>query len=176
VRLEGAGRQLVVFATLASVALVAVYLALGGSSYEPTPSADPCVTREWRSPGGIEETAQQFALSALDGAACELGVTREELAVALATEDARNEFAAERGIDDETLERAVRAGVIRGIDDAVEAEALSPLVATGLREVAERLPVDETIALIVDGRALFEDAEGLIGGLIDQRGGLLPDL
>ena len=161
-------------ALVASAALIAVYLAAGGSSYEPSASADPCAPREWRSPQGIEESAQQFALSALDGAACELGVTREELAVALPTEEGRNEFADEHGIDDETLEEAVRAGALRGIDDAVAAGALNPLLASGLREAAERLPVDETIALIVDGRELFKDAEGVVGGLIDQVGDLLP--
>jgi len=169
------GRFLVAAAVTAAAALVALYLALGGSDYEPTASADPCASREWRAPQGIEESAQQFALSALDGAACELGVTREELAVALVTEEARAEFAAERGIDEAELEAAVRAGVVRGIDDAVAAGALNPLVASGLREVAERLPVDETIALIIDGSELFGDAQGLLGGLLDEVGGLLPD-
>lgn len=168
------GRSLVGAAVVASVALVGIYLAAGGSSYEPTASADPCEEREWRSPEGIEESAQQFALSALDGAACELGVTREELAVALTTEEAREEFADEQGIDDATLEEAVRAGVVRGIDDAEEAGAVSPLIASGLRELAERLPVDETIALITDGSELFDDASGLLGGLLDQAEGLLP--
>ena len=170
------GRWLVGGATVAAVALVALYLAAGGSSYEPTPTADPCAPREWRAPEGIEESAQQFALSALDGAACELGVTREELAVALATEEDREEFAAEQGIDDATLEAAVRAGAVRGIDDAVEAGALNPVIASGLREVAERLPVDETIALIIDGSELFGDAEDVVGGVIDDLEGLLPDL
>jgi len=91
-------RSLVLAALAASVALVAVYLAAGGSDYEPTPVAGPCEPREWRSPEGVEESAEQFALSALDGAACELGVSRETLAVALATPDAREEFAAEYGI------------------------------------------------------------------------------
>ena len=94
--------------------------------------------------------------------------------MALPTEESRQEFAAEHGIDDATLEEAVRAGAVRGIDDAVEAGALSPLVASGLRELAERLPVDETIALITDGSELFDDASGLLGGLLDQAEGLLP--
>jgi hypothetical protein len=173
---SAAGRWLIGGSALAAVALVGLYLAAGGSSYEPTASADPCAPREWREPEGIEESAQQFALSALDGAACELGVTREELAVALPTEETREEFAAERGIDDATLEAAVRAGVLRGIDDAVDAGALNPLLASGMREIAERLPVDETIALIIDGRELFENAEDVVGGVLDDLEGLIPDL
>jgi hypothetical protein len=149
------GRLLVTAAVAASAALAGAYLAAGGGSYEPTPVADPCAPREWRSPEGIEEAGQQFLLSALDGAACDLGVSREALAAALATEESRREFAAERGIDEARLEQAVRAGVVRAIDDAEAADALSPLVADGLRAVAERLPVDEAVALIDDAQELL---------------------
>lgn len=162
------GRSLVGVAIAAATALVALYLALGGGSYEPTPVADPCAHRPWRNPHGVEESAQQFALSALDGAACKLGVSRETLALALATPESRKEFAATYGIGDAELEAAVRAGVVRGIDDAEAAGALSPLVATGLRAIAARLPVDEAAALIQDGRKLFDGA----GGLLDQLGNL----
>jgi hypothetical protein len=168
------GALLVVAAALASTALVAAYLAAGGSEYEPTPTADPCAAREWRSPEGIEESAQQFALSALDGAACQLGVSREELAVALASEEARADFLADQGLSDAELESAVRAGLVRGIDDAEAAGALSPLVADGARAVAERVPVDEAIALIEDAEALFGDASDLLGGLLDQAESLVP--
>ena len=59
---------------IAAVAAVVVpYVALGGGSYEPTPVADPCVKREWRDPGDLQAVLEQVALSALDGAACELG-------------------------------------------------------------------------------------------------------
>ena len=162
------GRALVGAAVAAATALVALYLVLGGGSYEPTQVADPCAPREWRDPQGVEESAQQFALSALDGAACELGVSRETLAVALATPESRAEFAAKYGIEDAELEAAVRAGVKRGIDDAEAAGALNPLVATGLRAIAARLPVDEAVALIEDGSKLFGGA----GGLLDQLGNL----
>ena len=164
------GRSLVLTALAASVALVVTYLAAGGGDYEPTAVADPCAPREWRDPEGVEEAAQQFALSALDGAACELQVSREKLAVALATPESRAEFAADHGIDDGELEAAVRAGVMRAIDDAERADALAPLVADGLRVVAARLPVDEGIALIEDASGLFDGA----GGVIDEIGGLLP--
>jgi hypothetical protein len=168
------GRFLIAVALLASVALVGTYLALGGSDYEPSPVQDPCEPREWRAPDGIEESAEQFALSALDGAACELQVSRETLAVALATEESREEFIAEYGIDDATLEAAVRSGLVRAVDDAEDADALSPIVAAPLREVAERIPVEEGIALIEDARSVFEGAQGLLGqggDLLDQ---LLP--
>ena len=156
-------KGLVLGALAASAALVIAYLVAGGGGYEPTAVADPCAPREWRDPEGVEEAAQQFALSALDGAACELQVSRETLAVALATPESRAEFAAEHGIDDGELEAAVRAGVVRAIDDAERADALAPLVADGL-------PVDAGIALIEDASELFDGA----GGVIDEIGGLLP--
>jgi hypothetical protein len=163
------GRGLILAALAASAALVIAYVAAGGASYEPGPVADPCAPREWRDPEGVEESAEQFALSALDGAACELQVSRETLAVALATPESRAEFAAEYGIEDAELEAAVRAGVTRAIDDAEAAGALDPLVADGLRLVAAQLPVEEGIALIEDASELFDGA----GGVLDDLGGLL---
>jgi hypothetical protein len=171
------GRTLVLTALGASAALVVAYLAAGGGDYEPAAVGDPCAPREWRDPEGVEESAEQFALSALDGAACELGVSRETLAVALATPESRERFAAEHGIEDAELEAAVRAGVMRAIDDAERAGALNPLAAGGLRAIAARLPVDEGIALIEDASELFDGAGGGLddlGGVLDRAGGLLP--
>ena len=170
-------KYLVIGSAAVSILLVVVYLAAGGRSYEPTPVANPCAPRQWTSPGDLEETAQQFLLSALDGAACDLGVSRETLAAALPSEEARAEFAAEQGIDDARLEEAVRAGVLRAIDDAEAAGTISPLVADGLRALASRLPVDEAVALIDDVGAVAGDAGGVLddlGALLDQAGGLLP--
>jgi hypothetical protein len=166
------GPLLIAAAVVASVLLVGIYLAAGGSNYEPTPVADPCAPREWTAPHSLEEDAQQFLLSALDGAACELGVSREELAAALPTEESRQEFAAEQGIDDAEFEDAVRAGVTRAIDDAQDAGQLNPIVAEGLRAVASNLPVDEAIDLINGASDVFDDASGLL----DQLGGLIPDI
>ena len=156
---------------LLAVLLVGSYLAAGGASYEPASVRDPCEPREWRSPGGIQEIAEQFSLSALDGAACELQVSRETLARALATEESRERFAVRYGIDDARLEEAVRSGLERAVDDAERAGALNPLVAAALREVVRRIPVDEAIELIRDSRGLLEDAGGLAGAagaLLDQ--------
>jgi hypothetical protein len=171
------GRALVLAALAASATLVVAYLAAGGGDYEPTTVADPCAPRAWREPAGLEETAEQFALSALDGAACELHVSRETLAVALGTAESRAAFAAEYGIEDAELEAAVRAGLVRAIGDAERAGELDPLAAEGLRTVAARLPVDEGIALIEDATELFDGAGGIVddlGGLLDGAGGLVP--
>ena len=93
----------------------------------------PASTRPWRNPEGLEQIAEQFSLSALDGAACQLGVSRETLARALATPEARERFTERYGIADAELARAIRAGLLRAVDDAEEAGALSPLLAGPLR-------------------------------------------
>ena len=105
-------------------AVVVPYLALGGASFEPTPVADPCASREWRDPGDVQEALEQIALSALDGAACELGVTREELVLAVRNEEALDEFADEQGISRENAEQAVRDGMLRAVEDAEKAGAI----------------------------------------------------
>lgn len=164
------GRWLIAVALVASAALVVVYLAAGGASYAPTAVQDPCAPREWRSPEGPDEAAEQFTLSALDGAACELQVTRERLALALATEEAREAFVAEHGIGDAELEAAIQAGLVRAIDDAEAAGALGPILATPLRAVAERIPLDEALALIDDAAELFAGG----GELLDRLRDFLP--
>ena len=132
----------------AALALVVTYLALGGASYAPAKVADPCATRDWRNPHGLEEVGEQIVLSGLDGAACKLGVSREEMVLALANSDSRERFAREHGISDQRLEQLVRDGLLRAIDDAVEADALNPTIANILRGVVRSVPVDELVDLL----------------------------
>jgi hypothetical protein len=142
---------------LAAVAAVIVpYLALGGASYEPTAVADPCRTREWRNPGGVQAALEQVVLSALDGAACKLGVSREELVLALQDQEALDDFATKQGISSEDAERAVHDGLLRAVDDAEEAGALSGFVAGLVRGAVERIPP----RLVLD---LLEQLRGLAG-------------
>lgn len=165
------GRLLVGGSVAAALVLVGVYLLAGGASYEPQKAQDPCQPREWRDPGSLQQLAEQFSLSALDGAACQLGVSRETLARALATPEARQQFGRRYGIDDEKLARAVRAGLIRAVDDAEAAGALAPLLAGPLRSTLEEIPLDQAIALINDASTLLENVEGFFGpaqGVIER--------
>jgi AcrR family transcriptional regulator len=132
----------------AALMLVVAYLALGGASYAPAQVADPCATRDWREPQGLVEVGEQIVLSGLDGTACELGVSREEMVLALANSDSREQFAREHGISDERLEELVRGGLMRAIDDAVEADALNPTIADILRGLVRTIPVDELVDLL----------------------------
>lgn len=159
------GRALVGASIAASTVLVVVFLALGGSSYAPAQVRDPCRPRPWPQTSGLEATAEQFTLSALDGTACELHVSRETLILALATSAGRERFAA-----DPRLQTAVRAGLERAIGDAERAGAINPIVAGGLRELARNAPVNQIVALIRDASPIFSN----LGGLLQDLQGLLP--
>ena len=154
----------VVAAAAAAIAVIGLYLALGGASYQPLAVADPCEARALERPEGVEQTLQTIALSALDGAACELGVTREELALAIADEDELARFAAERGIGEDEVEGAVEQGLLRAIDDAERSGLISGLVASLLREAVEAVP----IGLVIDAleTASDDDPIGLLTDLL----------
>jgi AcrR family transcriptional regulator len=138
----------IAWSVAAALALVAAYLALGGASYAPAKVADPCATRDWREPQGLAEVGEQIVLSGLDGVACELDVSREEVVLALANRDSRERFARKHGISDERLEQLVRDGLMRAIDDAVQADALNPTIADILRGLVRTIPVDELVDLL----------------------------
>lgn len=163
---------LVAFA--ASLGLIGTYLAFGGAAYEPTTVADPCLTRD-ATVLEARGTFEAVALSALDGAACELQVSREELTIALADEQATAEFAAARGIDDAAIEEAVRAGLVRAVDDQAATGEIDGLEETLLREVAERAPVGAAIEAL---RALPGDdsVQDLLGRLSELGAIELPNI
>lgn len=160
---ETRGKVLVAAAIVSAVALVGIYLAAGGSSYAPAQTQDPCKHRPWRNPEGLDQIAEQFSLSALDGAACQLGVSRETLAQALATPEAREHFSERYGIDDAELAKAIRAGLLRAINDAEQAGALNPLLAAPLRDTVRSIPLDQAIELIQNARSLLDSAQSFLG-------------
>ena len=159
-------RVLLVGAVTASLALVLTSLALGGASYEPKSVQDPCAPRPWRSPEGLDQIAQQLTLSALDGAACELHVSRETLVLALGTAEGRSQFA-----NDPRLAAALRAGLIRAVDDAERAGAIPGIVADGLRAAVENLPADQLAGAVINAASLLNQVGGVLGPLSELLGG-----
>ncbi len=145
-------RWVIAAAAALGLAVPGVYVALGGGSYDAPRVADPCQTREWRNPGGIERVAEQIVLSTLDGVACEVGSSREELVLALASDASRAAFARDHGLDDDGLERVARRGLGRAIDDAEGAGALAGWQAALLRQAARRVPLESLL-----------DAVGVLG-------------
>lgn len=168
------GQILVCVAIISGLVLAGVYLAAGGSSYAPEKTQDPCKHRAWSDPQNLGQIANQFSISALDGAACQLGVSRETLVQALATKEARARFSKRYGIDDEKLAKAIRAGLLRAVTDAEDAGALSPLIGGPIRGTIEEIPLDQAIELINDGSSLFNSLQTFLGPAGDLLEEFLP--
>ncbi len=156
-----------------SIGLVGAYLLAGGASYQPLPVADPC---QPRSPEVLAERGvfEGIVLSGLDGAACDLGVSREELATALGDDAALQEFSQTHQIDQADIESAVRAGLIRAVNDAEEQGRLSTPIASLARAAAENAPIATVISLFqaLPGDPSIADVISALG----QAGLTLQDL
>jgi hypothetical protein len=146
---------LIAAAVAVSAALVLAYAALGGGRYTPTAAADPCAARALRAQGGLQGALEQIALSTADGAACELGVSREELVLALGSTADLDRFAEKHDVTRDEAETAIRAGLVRAVDDAEREGSIGGGTADVLRGVAKRLPMGLVLAVL-------EGASGLL--------------
>jgi len=160
------GIGVLVGAIVASLVLVGAYVAAGGP-VAPDKAADPCDARPWTDPQNLEEAAQQFALSAADGAACELGVSREELTRSIADDQTRQDFMDEHGFTESDLEDALRAGLNRAVDDAEDAGVLGGLASTAIRAAIKVMPMSTMIGLLENSDDIFNGDLGSLGGLGD---------
>lgn len=123
--------------SVGAVALIGLELANGAMDAGTLAVRDPCEPRAPFPGQGIDATLQRIVLDGLDGAACELGTTREELVLSLAP----SAGAEPTPWDDATIERALRAGLLEAIDDAEQRGSLNGIFAVALRQVVERAPV-----------------------------------
>ena len=121
-------------------AVIVPYVALGGGSFEPTPLADPCAPRAYPEAEGLGETIERIALTAVDRVACRLGVSREELVLALRSEDAFDRFTRENGIERTAAERAIHDGLVQAVDEAEQDGTLPGFIAPLVRKAAESVP------------------------------------
>ena len=152
---------------VASAGVVGAYLSLGGAGYQPLEVADPCAPRPVEAlrarEGGLLE---RIGLSALDGAACRLRVTREELALAVASEDARREFVGRHRITDAGFEDAVRDGARRAIGDERRLGSISALEASLLERAVAAVPVGTLLDALQSnaGRSVVDLLSDLLRG------------
>ena len=143
-------------AVAVSAALVLAYAALGGGRYTPTPAADPCAARAWRSPHGLQQAIEQIALSTADGAACDLGVTaRSSCSHSEANQTSTIRRRAQR-LPRTRPRTAIRDGLVRAIDDAERADAIGEDTAGILRGIATRLPIGLVLAVLRGGSSLLQ--------------------
>jgi len=108
-----------VLAALAAsaVALIAVELGMGAIGFGEARLADPCTSKPHVSEGGIfgsvDAAVQRFALSGLNGAACSLHTTREELVLSFTPALGTKKVRWSRS----TIETALRSGMRRAAHD-----------------------------------------------------------
>ena len=123
------------------VVLVAAEFRAGARAYGTHDYVAPCTAPADPFPQGrgIDGTLQRITLSALDGAACKLGTSREELVLSL---DRKSPLGGKVKWTRATLDKALRAGLVRAIDDADHRNTLPGFVAAGLKLAAEHAPID----------------------------------
>jgi len=102
---------------VAALALIAVDLGMGGIGFGDARLADPCTSKPHLSEGGIfgsvDAAVQRFGLSALNGAACSLHTTREELVLSFTPALGTKKVRWSRS----TIETALRSGMRRAARD-----------------------------------------------------------
>jgi hypothetical protein len=105
-------RRLAVLLGLA-VTLLVVELALGAIHFGKPKLADPCTSKPAFEGGGIDGEVQRFALSGLNGAACKLHTTREELVLSFVPAAGTKRVRWDR----KTIDDALKAGFQQALDD-----------------------------------------------------------
>lgn len=129
------------------VAFVGLEVGAGARTFGERTYVDPCTAPADPFPQGegLDGTLQRILLSGLNGAACELGTSREVLVLSL---DPDTGFGDEVTWTEEELERALQAGLLRAVDDADERDTLPGFVASILRFAVERAPLDWLLGLV----------------------------
>lgn len=101
----------------AAAALIAVELGMGAIGFGEANLANPCTTKPHLSEGGffgsIDAAVQRFGLSGLNGAACSLHTTREELVLSFSPSLAKKKVRWTRA----TIRKALRGGLDRAAHD-----------------------------------------------------------
>jgi hypothetical protein len=116
----------------AALTLIVIELALGAIGFGTTELADPCTATPAFRGGGVDGAVQRFALTALDGAACELHTTREELVLSF-TPSATTTIR----WDSATITRALRAGLDRAARRSAGGGAAGAFLALVLRQIVD---------------------------------------
>jgi MFS family permease len=131
------------------VAIAAIALPLagwhaGGNTVGEYVEPDPCAPQpDPYSGNGFDPTVQRIALGALNGAACDLGLSRERLVLSLAGTPGFEQLDLSKG----ELEGALEAGLLRATDDAEDRGHLNGLLARAIRGAARLAP----LTLILEG-------------------------
>jgi hypothetical protein len=105
-------RRIAILLAAAAVLLV-VEISLGAFHFGRPRLADPCTSKPAFEGGGIDGEVQRFALSGLNGAACKLHTTREELVLSFVPAAGTKRVRWDR----KTIDDALRAGFDQAFHD-----------------------------------------------------------
>ena len=135
----------------AAAVFLAVELGMGAWGFGEVKRVDPCTATTPSLGSGFDAALQRIVLDGLNGAACRLHTTREQLVDSLGSKNAR--------WSEEQIQAAVRVGLVGAIDRAEHRGEIPGIVAPLLREVAKHAPIK---FLIQNGSSLT----GLLGGIL----------
>ena len=134
-------RRLAVLLGLAAVLLV-VEIAMGAIHFGQPKLADPCTSKPAFKGGGLDGEVQRFALSGLNGAACKLHTTREELVLSFVPAAGTKRVRWDR----QTIENALRSGFDQAFHDT-EQRGVAGFVIGHILEVILGAPLDYFLGL-----------------------------
>jgi hypothetical protein len=134
-----AARSFLAALLAAAVVLAAVELGKGAAAPVSPELANPCRPRAAHG-SGFDAAIQRIVLDGLDGAACRLHTTREELVLSLGSGTG-----VRRRWDPHTIEVALRAGLLRSVDEAERRGDVPGFLAPALRRLVEAAPLEQLI-------------------------------
>jgi hypothetical protein len=112
---------------VAAAVLIGVEFALGAAHTGEVKLGDPCQPRLFRG-----DVVQRVVLAGVDHAACRLHTSREALVLSLGKPSKRRED-------------ALRAGLLRAVDEAEERGEIPALLAAPIRRLIRTTPIDKLI-------------------------------
>jgi hypothetical protein len=135
----GTGRLALALLGAAAIALIVIELSLGAASFGKPQLANPCTASAGASGGGINGTVQRVVRATLNGAACDLHTTREELVLSFVPGAGISKIHWTR----QRIDQALQAGFTRaahdlaggGIAGTALAFALNQLVAPSVESL-----------------------------------------
>ena len=149
-RLTG-GVVLLLALLLGAAALVGVELGKGAARSVSPSIANPCRARPPFAGGGIDGVIQRIVLDGLDGAACRLGTSREKLVLSLDS----GTGVRLRHADRNAVEAAIRAGLLRSVDEADNRGDIPSFLVPVVRRLIRTAPLDTLIQGGITLRNLF---------------------
>ena len=121
---------------VAAAVLIVVEFALGAAHAGEVRLADPCKPREFTG-----SAIQRVVLDGLDGAACRLRISREALVLSVGSNSPFHTH-----WDKQTIEVALRAGMLRSVDEAERRGDIPGFLAAPIRQVIRTAPIDKLVS------------------------------